>query len=78
MVRHGLKHIFQKPTPDIDSSDRTQQLRSKTIYAGTVDLAQTLANGSNNKYKTLFLKILDLNTLLFTTFRSHPPVTSSV
>jgi hypothetical protein len=52
MVRHGLKHIFQKPTPDIDSSDRTQQLRSKTIYAGTVNLAQTLANGTNNRYKT--------------------------
>jgi hypothetical protein len=52
MVRHGLKHIFQKPTPDIDSSDRTQQLRSKTIYAGTVNLAQTLVKGNNNKYKT--------------------------
>jgi hypothetical protein len=52
MVRHGLKHIFQKPTPDIDSSDRTQQLRSKTIYAGTVNLAQTLAQGSNQRYKT--------------------------
>ena len=51
-MRYGLKHIFQKPTPDIDSSDRTQQLRSKTIYAGTVDLAQTLAKGSNQKYKT--------------------------
>jgi len=52
MVRHALKHIFQKPAPDIDSSDRTQQLRSKTIYAGTVNLAQTLANGTNNRYKT--------------------------
>ena len=52
MVRHGLKHIFQKPTPDIDSSDHTQQLRSKTIYAGTVNLAQTLVKGNNNKYKT--------------------------
>lgn len=52
MVRHGLKHIFQKPTPDIDSSDRTQQLRAKTIYAGTVNLAQTLVNGNNNRYKT--------------------------
>ena len=52
MVRHGLKHIFQKPTPDIDSSDRTQQLRSKTVYAGTVNLAQTLAQGSNQRYKT--------------------------
>jgi hypothetical protein len=44
MVRHGLKHIFQKPTPDIDASDRTQQLRAKTIYAGTVNLAKTLVN----------------------------------
>lgn len=52
MVRHALKHIFQKPTPDIDSSDRTQQLRDKTIYAGTVNLAQTLVNGNNNRYKT--------------------------
>lgn len=52
MVRHALKHIFQKPTPDIDSSDRTQQLRAKTIYAGTVDLAQTLAKGNNSLYKT--------------------------
>jgi hypothetical protein len=52
MVRHGLKHIFQKPTPDIDSSDRTQQLRSKTIYAGTVDLAQHLVKGNNSLYKT--------------------------
>jgi hypothetical protein len=52
MVRHGLKHIFQKPTPDIDSSDRTQQLRSKTVYAGTVNLAQTLAKGNNSLYKT--------------------------
>ena len=51
MVRHGLKHIFQKPTPDIDSSDRTQQLRSKTIYAGTVDLAHNLVKG-NGRYKT--------------------------
>lgn len=52
MVRHGLKHIFQKPTPDIDSSDRTQQLRSKTVYCGTVNLAQTLASGNNRVYKT--------------------------
>jgi len=51
-VRHGLKHIFQKPTPDIDSSDRTQQLRSKTIYAGTVNLAQHLVKGNNSLYKT--------------------------
>lgn len=52
MVRHGLKHIFQKPTPDIDSSDRTQQLRSKTVYAGTVSLAQHLVKGNNSLYKT--------------------------
>jgi hypothetical protein len=52
MVRHGLKHIFQKPTPDIDSSDRTQQLRSKTIYSGTVNLAQHLVKGNNSLYKT--------------------------
>jgi hypothetical protein len=52
MVRHGLKHIFQKPTPDIDASDRTQQLRAKTIYAGTVDLAKTLVKGNNTRYKT--------------------------
>jgi len=52
MVRHALKCIFQKPTQKIDSSDRTQQLRSKTIYAGTVNLAQTLANGNNHVYKT--------------------------
>jgi hypothetical protein len=51
MVRYGLKHIFQKPVPDIDASDRTQQLRSKTIYAGTVDLAQNLKT-SNSRYKT--------------------------
>jgi len=52
MVRHALKCIFQKPNQKIDSSDRTQQLRSKTIYAGTVNLAQTLANGNNHVYKT--------------------------
>jgi hypothetical protein len=52
MVRHALKHIFQKPTPDIDSSDRTQQLRSKTVYAATVDLAQHLVKGNNSLYKT--------------------------
>lgn len=52
MVRHGLKHIFQKPTPDIDSSDRTQQLRSKTVYASTVNLAITLSDRNNSRYKT--------------------------
>jgi len=51
MVRHALKHIFQKPTPDIDSSDRTQQLRSKTVYAATVNLAQTIKE-NNSRYKT--------------------------
>jgi hypothetical protein len=52
MVRHGLKHIFQKPTPDIDSSDRTQQIRSKTVYASTVNLAKTLSERNNSRYKT--------------------------
>jgi hypothetical protein len=52
MVRHALKHIFQKPTPDIDSSDRTQQLRSKTVYAATVNLAQHLVEGNSNLNKT--------------------------
>jgi hypothetical protein len=52
MVRHALKHIFQKPTPDIDSSDRTQQLRSKTVYATTVNLAQHLVEGNSNLNKT--------------------------
>ena len=52
MVRHALKHIFQKPTPDIDSSDRTQQLRSKTVYAATVNLAHHLVKGNSNLNKT--------------------------
>ena len=52
MVRHGLKHIFQKPCPDLSSSERTQQLRSKTVYSGTVDLAKTISGGGNNRYKT--------------------------
>lgn len=52
MVRHGLKHIFQKPCPDLSSSERTQQLRSKTVYSGTVDLAKTVSGGGNNRYKT--------------------------
>jgi len=42
-----FKHIFQKSTPHIDSSDRTQQLHSKTVYAGTVNLADNLAKGIN-------------------------------
>ena len=52
MVLHGLKHIFQKPCPDLSSSERTQQLRSKTVYSGTVNLAKTVADGNNNRYKT--------------------------
>jgi hypothetical protein len=52
MVRHALKYIFQKPTPNIDSSDRTQQLRSKTVYAATVNLAQHLVEGNSNLNKT--------------------------
>lgn len=52
MVLHGLKHIFQKPCPDLSSSERTQQLRSKTVYSGTVNLAKTIAGGNNNRYKT--------------------------
>lgn len=52
MVRNGFKHIFQRAAPDIDSSERTQQLRSKTVYSGTVDLANTLSKNNNNRYKT--------------------------
>ena len=52
MVRHGLKYIFQKPCPDLSSSERTQQLRSKTVYSGTVNLAKMIADGGNNRYKT--------------------------
>jgi len=52
MVLHGLKRIFQKPTPDLSSSDRTNQLRSKTVYAGTVELSTTLDKPGNNRYKT--------------------------
>jgi hypothetical protein len=52
MVLHGLKRIFQKPTPDLSSSDRTNQLRSKTLYAGTVELSTTLDKPGNNRYKT--------------------------
>ena len=52
MVLHGLKHIFQKPCPDLSSSERTQQLRSKTVYSGTVNLANTISGGGNNRYKT--------------------------
>ena len=52
MVLHGLKRIFQKPTPDLSSSERTNQLRSKTIYAGTVDLSTALATPGSNRNKT--------------------------
>jgi hypothetical protein len=52
MVLHGLNRIFQKPTPNLSSSDRTNQLRSKTVYAGTVDLSTTLDKPGNDRYKT--------------------------
>ena len=52
MVLHGLKRIFQKPTPDISSSERTNQLRSKTIYAGTVELSTALNIPGSTRYKT--------------------------
>uniref|UniRef100_A0A6C0I2F0 Uncharacterized protein n=1 Tax=viral metagenome TaxID=1070528 RepID=A0A6C0I2F0_9ZZZZ len=52
MVLHGLKRIFQKSTPDLSSSDRTDQLRSKTIYSGTVNLSTALATPGSNRYKT--------------------------
>jgi hypothetical protein len=52
MVLHGLKRIFQKPTPDLSSSERTNQLRSKTVYSGTVNLSTWLAKPGSNRYKT--------------------------
>ena len=52
MVLHGLKRIFQKPSPDLSSSERTTQLRSKTIYSGTVNLSTSLATPGSNRYKT--------------------------
>ena len=52
MVNHGLKRVFQKSTPNLSSSDRTNQLRSKTIYSGTVELSKTLEISGNNRYKT--------------------------
>ena len=52
MVLHGLKRIFQKSTPDLSSSDRTDQLRSKTIYSGTVNLSTELVKPGSNRYKT--------------------------
>jgi len=52
MVLHGLNRIFQKPTPNLSSSDRTNQLRSKTVYAGTVELSINLNKPDNDRYKT--------------------------
>ena len=52
MVLHGMKRLFQKPTPDISSSERTSQLRSKTVYAGTVNLSTQLGLSGNSRYKT--------------------------
>ena len=52
MVLHGLRYVFQKPCPHLSSSERTQQLRSKTVYSGTVNLAKTIAAGNNNRYNT--------------------------
>ena len=52
MVLHGIKRLFQNPTPDISSSERTSQLRSKTVYAGTVNLSTWLAKPGSNRYKT--------------------------
>ena len=52
MVLHGLKRIFQKPTPDLSSSERTNQLRSKTVYSGTVNLSTALATSGSSRYKT--------------------------
>ena len=52
MVLHGLNRIFQKPTINLSSGDRTNQLRSKTVYAGTVDLSTTLNQPGNDRYKT--------------------------
>ena len=52
MVLHGLKRIFQKPTPDLSSSERTNQLRSKIIYSGTVNLSTALTTPGSNRYKT--------------------------
>ena len=47
----GLR-IFQKPTPKLSSSERTNQLRSKTIYSGTVNLSTELTKPGSNRYKT--------------------------
>lgn len=52
MVLHGLKRIFQKPSPELTSSERTNQLRSKTIYSGTVELSHELTKPGSNRYKT--------------------------
>lgn len=52
MVINGFKPIFRRPCPELTSSERTQQLRSKTVYSGTVNLAKTIAAGNNNRIKT--------------------------
>lgn len=52
MVSHGIKHVFKKATPNLSSSERTSQLRSKTVYAGTVELSNSLATPGSNRYKT--------------------------
>jgi hypothetical protein len=63
MVLHGLKRIFQKPTPNLSSSERTNQLRSKTIYAGTVELSTALKTPGSTRYKTYNgpFEIVDVN-----------------
>lgn len=52
MVINGFKPLFRRPCPELTSSERTQQLRSKTVYSGTVNLAKTIAAGNNNRIKT--------------------------
>ena len=52
MTRDDFKTLFQRPGPNISSGDRTQQLRSKTVYAGTVNLAKTISTKKNTLYKT--------------------------
>ena len=52
MVVNSFKPLFRRPCPELTSSERTQQLRSKTVYSGTVNLAKTIASGNNNRIKT--------------------------
>lgn len=52
MVVNSFKPLFRRPCPELTSSERTQQLRSKTVYSGTVNLAKTIAAGNNNRIKT--------------------------